>query len=70
MSRVTVAPTRRAATQIRRAFSSAIFSPSPGSAWPTALSLTLTSERAVQRRAPASPSAREQVEVRLGDALR
>ncbi len=44
---VTVAPTDRAALAMVRACSSAIRSPSPGSAWPIALSLTLTSERAV-----------------------
>ena len=43
MSRVTVVPALRAAWQIVRAFSTATFSPSPGSAWPTAESLTDTS---------------------------
>ena len=47
MSRVTVVPAARAASQIANALSSATFSPSPGSAWPTAESLTDTSAPAV-----------------------
>ncbi len=43
MSRVTVVPAIWAATQMARAFSRAICSPSVGRDWPIALSLTLTS---------------------------
>ena len=48
MSSVTVVPARSAAAQISRACSSAILSPSPGSAWPTADSLRLTSASGVR----------------------
>jgi hypothetical protein len=48
MSRVTVVPARSAESQISRACSSAIRSPSPGSAWPTAESLTLNSALAAR----------------------
>ena len=43
MSRVTVVPALAAASQMARAFSRAMASPSCGRAWPTALSFTLTS---------------------------
>jgi hypothetical protein len=43
MSRVTVVPALRAAWQMVRAFSSATFSPTSGSAWPIADSFTETS---------------------------
>ena len=54
MSRVTVVPALRAARQIARAFSRAIFSPLSGSAWPIALSLTDTSALRVRPREASS----------------
>ena len=54
MSRVTVVPREEAFSAMARAFSRAIFSPSPASAWPTAESFTETSALAVS---PASPRA-------------
>ena len=56
MSRVTVVPAAWAAAQMVWAFSSATFSPSPGSAWPTADSFTDTSAPAVSPSAASSSS--------------
>ena len=61
MSRVTVVPARVAAAQIAAACSRAIRSPSPGSAWPSAESLTDTSTACAR---PRSASAVEQRDVR------
>jgi hypothetical protein len=58
MSRVTVVPTARAASQMAYALSSATFSPSPGSAWPTADSFTETSVARVRSASDSSLSSR------------
>ncbi len=73
MSRVTVAPTRRASVQIVRAWSRAICSPSPGKAWPMALSLTLTSaaggQRVEQRREVGGLELAQQLEIGRRDRV-